>query len=288
MRSLQSGGAKRARTVQAANEATGASSALSQGPVVDLGKALASLDKPALLNVFSKLLTTSPHLAFTIASFLPAPTLSNILDSLNSLEHAVIEVTPTGSFLRPEYIFSRVRLQLEEYVSEAKRYLSLFVPAQQPTGALSEDNLAHPSTAFQFLHALTSSLLRLESTLPSSPSASLTPSSPPSNPLAGHLVPLTLNAWHLFITRLSSAINTQGRVLPTSLAQSWFDQVDALAVSSFLGAGIGGERASQVRKAMEGVRERMRREVGWLVGFKSEVAGVGGSNMEGVEQEEEL
>ncbi|BGO98251.1 nuclear envelope, Cut8 family protein [Rhodotorula toruloides] len=284
MRSLQSGGGKRARTVQAASEAASGSPASSQGPVVDLGKALASLDKPALLNVFSKLLTTSPHLASTIASFLPTPTLSTILESLSSLEHAVTSATPTGAFLRPDYIFSRVRLPLEEYVSETKRYLSLFVPAQQPMGTLSEDNLAHPSTAFQFLHALTTSLLRLESTLPSSTSPT---SSPPSaNPLASHLVPLTLNAWHLFLTRLSSAINTQGRVLPTSLVQSWFDQADALAGSNPL--GVGGERASQVRKAMEGVRERMRREVGWLVGLKSDVAAVGGSGMEGVEQEEEL
>lgn len=230
-------------------------------------------------------MTTSPHLASTIASLLPTPTLSTILDSLSALEGAVIAGTPTGAFLRPDYIFSRVRLPLEEYVSEAKRYLSLFVPAQQPTGTLSEDNLAHPSTAFQFLHALTSSLLRLESTLPSAASAS-TPTSASSNPLANHLVPLTLNAWHLFLTRLSSAINTQGRVLPTSLVQSWFDQVDALATSSLL----GGDRTSQVRKAMEGVRERMRREVGWLVGLKSEntTAGGGGSGMEGVEQEEEL
>ncbi|BGO88644.1 hypothetical protein NBRC10512_003472 [Rhodotorula toruloides] len=285
MRSLQSGGGKRARTVQAASEAASGSTASSQGPVVDLGKALASLDKPALLNVFSKLLTTSPHLASTIASFLPTPTLSTTLESLSSLEHAVIAATPTGAFLRPDYIFSRVRLPLEEYVSETKRYLSLFVPVQQPTGPLSEDNLAHPSTAFQFLHALTSSLLRLESTLPSLNSSS-TPSAPPANPLASHLVPLTLNAWHLFLTRLSSAINTQGRVLPTSLVQSWFDQVDALAGSNSL--GVGRERASQVRKAMEGVRERMGREVGWLIGLKSDAAAVGGSGMEGVEQEEEL
>ncbi|BGP29152.1 hypothetical protein JCM10296v2_000890 [Rhodotorula toruloides] len=285
MRTLQSGGGKRARTAQATSEAASDSPASSQGPVVDLGKALASLDKPALLNVFSKLLTTSPHLGSTIASFLPTPTLSTILESLSSLEHAVTAATPTGAFLRPDYIFSRVRLPLEEYVSETKRYLSLFVPAQQPTGPLSEDNLAHPSTAFQFLHALTSSLLRLESTLPSSNSSS-TPSLPSSNPLASHLVPLTLNAWHLFLTRLSSAINTQGRVLPTSLVQSWFDQVDALAVLNSL--GMGADKGSQVRKAMEGVRERMRREVGWLIGLKSDVAGVGGSGMEGVEQEEEL
>ncbi|BGP36998.1 hypothetical protein JCM10449v2_000902 [Rhodotorula kratochvilovae] len=299
IRPMQSASAKRVRRAPAAGESSSSTSGAGgagQGGgaavVGDLGKALASLDKPALLNVFSRLLTTNPQLASTIASLLPTPSLSTVLDSLSTLERAVVTATPTGAFLREEYIWSRVRVPLEEFVSEAKRFLALFVPAQAPTGAILEEDLAHPSTAFQFLDALTHALLRLETTLPppSSSTASTTSfaSAASTNPLAAHLVPLTLNAWHLFLSRLSSAVNAQGKVLPTSLVRSWFAALDAAcappAAALFAGAGARA-RESQVRRAMEGVRERAGREIGWLVGMKVEVPGGG---MEGVEQEEEL
>jgi len=113
-------------------------------------------------------------------------------------------------------------------------------------------------------------------------------------------VPLTLNAWHQFLSRLSSAVNEQGKVLPTSTVRTWFDRLDdacgaagLAAAPSLFGAprtpslGAAARSESQVRRAMEGVRERARREIGWLVGLRPEVAqGAGG--MEGVEQEEEL
>ncbi|GJN87682.1 hypothetical protein Rhopal_000637-T1 [Rhodotorula paludigena] len=293
IRPMQSFGAKRARRAPSGPDAAGAAapSGLGGGAAVvgDLGKALASLDKPALLNVFSRLLTTNPQLAPTIAALLPTPSLATILDTLSSLERAVVTATPTGAFLRDEYIWSRVRVPLEEFVSESRRFLGLFVPAQAPTGVMSEDNLAHPSTAFQFLDALTHALVRLEATLPSSASQ---PTSTSTNPLAAHLVPLTLNAWHLFLTRLADAVNAQGKVLPTSLVRTWFDKVAHVCApppSSVFGAASAGAGArpdaAQVRRAMEGVRDRMRREIGWLVGIRPENP-AGGAGMEGVEEEE--
>lgn len=253
-----------------------------------------------MLNVFSRLLTTNPQLASTISALLPTPSLSAILESLASLERAVVTATPTGAFSRDEYIWSRVRVPLEEFISESKRYLALFVPAQAPTGAISEEDLAHPSTAFQFLDTLTHALLRLEATLPATTSnaasAMPTTTTTTNNPLASHLVPLTLNAWHQFLSRLSSAVNAQGKVLPTSTVRAWFDRLDdACAVPApvalLFGAGAKAHRAeSQVRRAMEGVRDRARREIGWLVGLRPEGAAstLGAGGMEGVEQEEEL
>ncbi|GAA5937987.1 hypothetical protein JCM3775_002416 [Rhodotorula graminis] len=303
IRPMQSASAKRARKGPAQGEPA-PSPASGAAVVGDLGKALASLDKPALLNVFSRLLSTNPQLASTISALLPTPSLSTILDSLASLERAVVVATPSGAFSRDEYIWSRVRVPLEEFVTESKRFLGLFVPAQAPTGPIAEEDLAHPSTAFQFLDTLTHALLHLEATLPASPSSSSTPSTAAAttNPLASHLVPLTLNAWHQFLSRLSSAVNDQGKVLPTSTVRTWFDRLDdacgagpvaaTAAFPSLFGApragALGAARGeSQVRRAMEGVRERARREIGWLVGLRPEVAqGAGG--MEGVEQEEEL
>ncbi|GAA5856379.1 hypothetical protein JCM8547_008712 [Rhodosporidiobolus lusitaniae] len=298
------GSAKRARMGAQVNVESAGGAA---GAVGDLGKALASLDKPSLLTIFSKLLTTSPHLASTISSLLPTPSLSTILDALTSLERSVFSALPTGAFLRDDYIWSRVRVSLEEYVAESRRFLGLFVPTHASAGSAgtSEDDLTHPSTAFQFLHALTSSLLRLEAAFPSSSSPSSTSFASPSSsssaspsPLQAHLTPLLLNAWHLFLTRLSSSINTSGRLFPHPLILSWFLRLDELCPAppspfdAFRQGGGGGgkEGGRETRRLMEGVRERMRREVGWTVGMKesgqgggAEQGGQGG--MQGMEEE---
>ncbi|GAA5849725.1 hypothetical protein JCM9279_001994 [Rhodotorula babjevae] len=298
IRPMHSASAKRARKGPVQGEPA-PSPASGAAVVGDLGKALASLDKPALLNVFSRLLSTNPQIASTISALLPTPSLATILASLASLERAVVAATPSGAFSRDEYIWSRVRVPLEEFVTESKRFLALFVPAQAPTGPIAEEDLAHPSTAFQFLDALTHALLHLEATLPASPSSSTSSAAATVNPLASHLVPLTLNAWHQFLSRLSGAVNEQGKVLPTSTVRNWFDRLDdacgasgPAAAPSLFGApraatGSATRGESQVRRAMDGVRERARREIGWLVGLRPEVVqGAGG--MEGVEQEEEL
>ncbi|GAA5905449.1 hypothetical protein JCM6882_003164 [Rhodosporidiobolus microsporus] len=280
--------------------------------VGDLGKALASLDKPSLLSLLHQLLTSQPSLAPTISALLPAPSLPTLLTSLAALERAVLTAIPAGAFLREEYVWGRVRAQVDEYVGEARRFLSLCVPPTVTAAATSEgaaaqgEDLTHPSLAFQFLHALTLSLTRLESALPPPPSSSSsTPASNPNpNPLAAHLLPALLNAWHLFLTRLSQSTNVQGRVFPQSLLLSWFAGWDELCLlppsplDAFRGAaaagGGGGSRDGQggVRRLMEGVRERARREVGWLVGWREpqlvgagqgQAGGQGG--MEGVEEE---
>ncbi|GAA5971421.1 hypothetical protein JCM11641_008346 [Rhodosporidiobolus odoratus] len=304
--------AKRARTAGDAASLTAGSLSLGNGSglaVGDLGKALASLDKPSLLDVFSKLLSTSPHLASTISALLPNPRLSTILTTLSTLEQSILTALPTGAFLRDDYIWSRVRLPLEEYVAEARRFLGLFVPTHASSAtaglnALSEEDLTHPSTAFQFLHGLTLSLIRLEAALPPSPSPSYTatPTSASNpNPLTAHLVPPTLNAWHLFLTRLSHSINTSGRIFPSSLMTTWFEKLDEISplpvapLDAFrvpVPNGVQGGPSGGVRKLMEGVRERMRKEVGWLVGYKS-APSVGGGGIVGetgrgmVEEEEE-
>lgn len=327
--------AKRARMVgelsQSASEATGGGAAAGGAgqTVGDLGKALgtfcflllclpdgtetrippaASLDKPSLLSIFSSLLSATPSLAPLISSLLPTPTLSTLLSTLTSLERAVLSAIPTGAFVRDEYVFSRTRTSLEEYVAEARRFLSLVVPSSSTTSsttsaaATDESNLTHPSTSFQFLHALTSSLLRLESALPPPQ-----PNANPASPLAAHLTPLLLNAWQVFLSRLSSSINQQGRVFPQSVLLGWFEKMDELCpvppamVSPFAALRMGGTAGGRetggenTRRLMAEMRERARREVGWLVGWKAEptMGGVGlgsggGGGMVGMMEEEEL
>lgn len=307
-RPLYSANSKRARVQPATGGDSSAYGGAQQQQVVvgDLGKALASLDKPALLDVFSRLLSTQPALAPLISTLLPTPSLSTVLATLASLERAVNAATPTGAFVRPEYVWSRVRVPVEEFVTESRRFIGLFVPNQAPPAGhtVTEEDLSHPSTCFEFLEALTRALLRLETSLPA-----VTPSSSSPNPLGTHLMPLTLNAWHTFLTRLSTAVQSHGKVLPNSLVQSWFDRLDDLAAesvrdrvfgvaagggggfSSGLAPGASSASVSAVRRAMQGVRDRAKKELGWLVGLKN-VDGLASSSlsagMEGVEQEEEL
>ncbi|GAA5860281.1 hypothetical protein JCM3774_000368 [Rhodotorula dairenensis] len=301
VRPMYSASSKRARVQTTAAAAAGTDSlggGSQQVVVGDLGKALASLDKPALLDVFSRLLATQPTLAPLISTLLPTPSLSTVLTTLASLERGITAATPTGAFVRPEYVWSRVRVPVEELVTEARRFINLFVPAVPPPPGhtITEEDLSHPSTCFEFLEALTRALLRLEASLPAvpPPTAGLGAASASSNPLAAHLVPLTINAWHTFLTRLSTAVQSHGKVLPNSLVQSWFERLDVLAAESvrdrvFGPVGSGSSpSSSSVRKAMEGVRDRAKKELGWLVGLKSVDGASFSAGMEGVEQEEEL
>jgi len=126
-----------------------------------------------------------------------------------------------------------------------------------------------------FLLHLTSSILTISQSLPPPPDSS----SPNQNPLQLSLLPSLINAFHIFITRLSDQVNSRGRILSQSTINSWFEELDQLVQGT-----KGSDALGQERKALEGVQGRLRREVGWLVGWKeTEEGGQGG--MEGVEEE---
>jgi hypothetical protein len=232
-------------------------------------RGIASLSKPSLLKLLENLLTAHPALHATISSLVPPPTLPSTLTTLATLERAVLDALPTGQGLRDTYILGRVRVPLEEYVNDTKSFLATFCPPTLPSSVPDPDDIHHPSTTFALLHALTSSIRRLEHALPSGPSS-----------LSTHLLPYAINAWHIFLTRLNAAVNIEGRVLSANLLKSWLGRLDELCVPS-PGVLEGTRKEGAARKALEGVRERIRREVGWLVGIK-EVMG------ERMDDEEEL
>lgn len=244
----------------------------------------AGLSKPSLLTLLNTLVTQNPHLKPTIAALLPPPTLSSTLASLATLERAVLAALPAGAQLREEYVWGRVRVPLEEYVAEAKSWMSGFMNPSSSSSFASttggaagggEEDITHPSTTFAFLHALTSSLRRLEVALPpvrpAPLGAPIISSTAGSNPIANHLLPLTLNSWHIFLTRLSTAVNLEGRVMSAGMLRGWFEKLDEICVESpGVGVGVGGVHRGEgmARRGVEGVRERMRKEVGWLVGMR--------------------
>lgn len=217
----------------------------------------------------TSLITTQPSLVPTIQFLLPPPTLSATLTSLAALERNVLTSLPAGSSLREDYVYGRIRVPLEEYITESKSFLSAFcspVPGTTTPTSGAENEIGHPSTTFAFLHALTSSLRRLEVALPSSP-LSPTPGIPARNPLSIHLLPLLINSWHVFLTKLSTTVNQEGKILSGSTLRTWFERIEEVCVES-PGVASGVRREGPARKALEGVRDRMRKEVGWLVGLR--------------------
>jgi hypothetical protein len=205
------------------------------------------------------------------------------------LEKSVLNSLPTGerSTMRDNYIWGRVRIPLEEYILESKSFLNSFCPTTilpPSSSSSSEESIHHPSTTFTFLSHLTTSFRRLELLLPST-----------SSPLSSHLLPYLLNAWHLFLTRLSTSLNTEGRMISAQLLSSWFDKWDELcsnAVSPNANVNtVVVVQEGPARKALVGVRDRARKELGWVVGVREVVGArdeVMGSRMEEEEEEEEL
>ncbi|GAA5895037.1 uncharacterized protein JCM6883_002296 [Sporobolomyces salmoneus] len=255
----------------------------SSSVIEDLGKSLASLDKSSLLSLLSSLLTSQPHLAPHITSLLPPPTLSSSLDLITTETRKILNQIPTGTSSEA-YVTSRMRLPLESFVQEVKKLLSIYVPPTSSqsttttnttttTGSTGLEELYHPTTTMSLLLHLSASYLSISQSLPSTSSS--------SNPLQLHLLPILINSYHLFLTKLSTSINQQGKILSQSTVNGWFDQLNQL-ISTETDEKEGVQMG---KKALEGVRERMRREIGWLIGIN--VNNAQSSGMEGVEEAEE-
>jgi hypothetical protein len=222
----------------------------------------ASLPKDALLAILTSLIGQHPNLKPVVTALIPPPSLDAFHAALALLEKRVIDSVPRGSGVRDEYVWNRVRGPLDDYVTEARTFLNAFVPPA--AASVPTEDVAHPTTIFTFLAALTASYRRIEVHLPRGPSADAGPHYrvAPNDPLASHLLPALFNAWHTFATRLAHSLNAQGRILSAETVRSWFRTLDALCEPTL------GHGESAARRACEGVRERLVREVGWTVGVR--------------------
>ncbi|KAE8260855.1 hypothetical protein A4X13_0g70 [Tilletia indica] len=147
---------------------------------IDLGKMLASLDRPELLSLLMRLLTSStdPSLPAQIQSLLPAPSLESINTTLNALEAAIQQAMPIAG-ARAEYVWGRVRGPLNEFATTAVGFAETLLqrrnnaPSTSSSGSstteLDPDGHVHATTAFAFLLDLTGRVLRIERTLPPPP-----------------------------------------------------------------------------------------------------------------------
>jgi hypothetical protein len=216
-------------------------------------------------------------------------------EALQIAERRVLDALPVGRNLRDEYVWSRVRAPLEEYISEARLALSQFCPTSSPSllsveqEAHHQQQQQHPATTFSFLFTLTQSVRKLEVILPRAPLpfgssrttsiASINnPSSLNQNDPLVCFLPALINQWHVLATKLSTLVNQNGRVLSAEMVRTWFKQLDSLIDIDAGQVRFTSETSPSVqdtssvgRKACEAVKERFIKELGWLVGIRTVV-----------------
>ncbi len=298
---------------------------------VDIGKMLASMDKPSLLSMLTSLLSQSKDasLPAQILSLLPTPSLDSVEASLDELEKAIrsaIPFTADGSSVRHEYTWSRLRAPIAAFVDAALGYLPFFVTEldsdreqrlrERDPRLQADREEVHPATTFSFLLMITNRVLRIEALLPSVTKSSLafnlftassqptsfgfassTPTSPaktansdaygkhsnlayilgnefasPSSPdaLMTVLMPAILKQWTTLLHRLDKAVNGDGRMFSQEVVLGWARGLEA-TITSAASAKKEGEAAVKqeemlIRKAMDEVRNRLERDLAWLVG----------------------
>lgn len=296
---------------------------------VDIGKTLASMDKPSLLSMLSSLLLQSKDatLPAQILSLLPTPSLDSVEASLDELEKAIRSAIPfvaDGSSARHEYTWSRLRGPVAAFVDAALGYLPFFVTEldsdreqrlrERDPRLQADREEVHPATTFTFLLMITSRILRIESLLPSVTKSSLAfnlftastqfgfgaaassaPTTPtktsnlgaadaygkhsnlaymlgtdfasPSSPdaLMTVLMPAILKQWTTLLHRLDKAVNVDGRMFSQEVVLNWARGLEITCTP----AGKKDDQKQEevlIRKAMDEVRNRLERDLAWLVG----------------------
>lgn len=305
---------------------------------VDIGKMLASMDKPSLLSMLSSLLLQSKDatLPAQILSLLPTPSLDSVESSLDDLEKAIRSAIPfvaDGSSARHEYTWSRLRAPIAAFVDAALGYLPFFVTEldsdreqrlrERDPRLQADREEVHPATTFTFLLMITNRILRIEALLPSVTKSSLAfnlftassqqtsfgfggvtsaPTSPikasgmnasdaydkhsnlahmlgtefasPSSPdaLMTVLMPAILKQWTTLLHRLDKAVNGDGRMFSQEVVLNWARGLEATGTAALNGYnGVKKDADTKpeellVRKAMDEVRNRLERDLAWLVG----------------------
>ena len=141
----------------------------------------------------------------------------------------------------------------------------------------------HPLTTFPYLQHITTTLLRLVSSLPS-----------PLTPL-DLLWPRVAQEWLRWTAAVAELVNKQGGMVGAGVAEGWVRELDGFAAR--VPEGKGGLEA-KMRGEMGVVRERWVGEVGWLVNRRvGDLGGFGGGQQQqqqlqdmgmGMMEEEEL
>ncbi|EKM61252.1 uncharacterized protein PHACADRAFT_247740 [Phanerochaete carnosa HHB-10118-sp] len=168
--------------------------------------------------------------------------------------------SPQSSGMREEYILSRLRSHVQDFVSACFSYLPYFSYSESTslaeTGAAhpapharshasalqsQHKDKSHPSETFLFLQSLMNHIL----------------SQPPLTQFAllPLLLPRLLLEWKAWIDRVDHVVNREGGMFGQETVRSWERGLDDLAQAK--GNGV---------EAMRAVRDQWVSRVGWLVG----------------------
>ena len=163
--------------------------------------------------------------------------------------------------MREEYVVSRLRPHISEFVSACFSYLPYFsyISMSPDTPAIPQDQTSshtqshaaalqsqhkdksHPSETFQYLHALTSEVL----SQPALTQTSLVPL----------LLPRLAEEWKAWVDRVDEIVNRQGGMFGKEVVGSWERGLDEFAQVKDNGLDV-----------MRDVRDQWVSKVGWLVG----------------------
>lgn len=148
--------------------------------------------------------------------------------------------------MRDEYILSRLRPHISDYVSACFSYLPYFsyVPSSNPHHQQSQAK-SHPSETFIILSAVTSQIL----------------SQPPltQDSLVPSILPRLQQEWNAWVNKLDEVVNQQAGMFGNETVESWGRTLDQLAEAK----GNGLEVFRQIRNTWVS-------KVGWLVGRQLE------------------
>ena len=154
------------------------------------------------------------------------------------------------SGMRDQYILSRIRPHIDEFVSTALSYMPYFSLASEPSndnaiGAQRDKVFAHPSETFAYLSALTNHLIGQPQLCQSA--------------LAPLILPRLIKEWMAWVERIDTMLKG-GSMIGSNVAESWLSALDRYAECNI--AGIAGEAAF----GLKSVRDRWITVAGWLVG----------------------
>lgn len=265
---------------------------------------LATLDKSSLLTLFSRLLTTStdPTLRDQIISLIPSPSLDSVECALDEIEKSIRSTCAHSGEMRAEFAWGRLRNSVSDYTATALGFLQFFVDETKDAGTpSSRQDTPHPSTTYNFLHALTLRTLRIIEVLaptPSNmsaslfsfdgnkplyfgnsahpsvkayqdfiPSESLSSSNP--NTIMTQLIPAILIQWSRLQEKLCKGVNEEGKMFGSEMMRGWILSLEALGWAKAEQDQLVKVEERAFRTVLDSIRLRLEQEVGWLIGLNT-------------------
>jgi len=241
---------------------------------VDIGVLLAGLPPQSLLPILSGLLKMQPSLKSIILPLIPRPSLQEAIETLKQATKKLQEAYPfsnTSAFsthhsfgvpqqpaMRNDYILSRIRPHVTEFVSTCSSYFPYFSYKPSIPSSSSKHNLHlnsspathslqkekfHPAESFAFLSAVTKIIIDQPSLVISE--------------LEPLILPRLSEEWRTWVENLDRHAHGEGNMVAPSLARSWELEIERL---------IDG-KSHGISNLMRGVLEHFPLKQGW--GFSS-------------------